>query len=167
MEDLCSICYEKMRYPVTLTCGHKYCFICIKSVKETTGCCPLCRQDIDIDLDKLSIYDVVNTTEKIFPCIKWLYGSRDGKSWWYYDDNINNIIEENYKKWMTNKERPEQFNVGHRMYDIDFDKMEQLGQYGVRKMKRQEFLTEEDKNDFDDFDEEFTRGVTGVYFKKN
>ncbi|GMR55746.1 hypothetical protein PMAYCL1PPCAC_25941 [Pristionchus mayeri] len=52
--DECAICYRKMVLPLTLTCNHSFCFLCIKGVHETMTppLCPMCREDISSNLFK-------------------------------------------------------------------------------------------------------------------
>ncbi|KAL6307967.1 hypothetical protein BKA93DRAFT_833243 [Sparassis latifolia] len=40
----CSICRELYQAPVTISCGHCFCSLCIRSVLQEKGECPLCRQ---------------------------------------------------------------------------------------------------------------------------
>lgn len=42
----CSICLFVFNNPVTLSCGHSFCYDCIKSWHEVEPTCPLCKDDI-------------------------------------------------------------------------------------------------------------------------
>ncbi|KAG8548544.1 hypothetical protein GDO81_025045 [Engystomops pustulosus] len=49
-ELYCSICLNTYKEPVTLKCGHNFCFSCITSVaseKEIVHACPQCRERLD------------------------------------------------------------------------------------------------------------------------
>lgn len=43
-ENECCICLESLQLPIVITCKHRFCFLCLKSVTLTKGhVCPLCR----------------------------------------------------------------------------------------------------------------------------
>lgn len=42
----CSICHEHFTDPVTLTCGHSYCILCIREHRKKSSDCPECRGQI-------------------------------------------------------------------------------------------------------------------------
>jgi hypothetical protein len=151
---------DKIKYGVQLNCSHKFCFVCIKAVMETNGLCPLCRRDIDIDINKLCISDIKDFSPKteIFPCTKWLYSSKDRTSWWFYEDETTDTIE---KCFSSNS--PCTISFGVHIYKIDFSQMLQLGQNTERKIQRIVF---NNKQEFDDFIKSNTRGIAGLYFKK-
>merc|ERR1712062_385326 len=49
-EDSCPICYDKPLHPVTLPCGHVYCFLCGKGLVESgPSQCAMCRSIIPGD----------------------------------------------------------------------------------------------------------------------
>ena len=51
-KDPCPVCFENPLHPVTLPCGHTYCFLCGKGLIESnvmsmsSGSCSLCRSPI-------------------------------------------------------------------------------------------------------------------------
>ena len=36
VEDPCSICYERLLHPLTLPCGHYFCYLCLKGLSFKT-----------------------------------------------------------------------------------------------------------------------------------
>lgn len=52
----CSICYDKLKTPITLECTHTFCYLCIKNyamVAKSEGnnvCCPICRKALPINI---------------------------------------------------------------------------------------------------------------------
>lgn len=186
MSNQCCVCLETPKYPVTLKCNHTLCYICAKFVKENSGCCPLCRDTITEALDKLSLTDISATIPKQdnFPCVQWLFSSRDGKSWWYYDDEVSVQIEHYYQNWNdqishrqndpqsdhsdsdSDEENEElntpKINIGPYEYTIDFENMCQTGNMRSRKILRKAFFSQAEKDNFD----KTIRGVVGIYFEK-
>jgi len=158
MDDKCSICLNNIKYSVTLNCGHKFCYLCIKFVDELNGLCPICRKDIDIELNKLTIANVndINETET-YPCIKWLYNSNNRKNWWFYDIDTNEYIEKCYTEKSECK-----FDLGIHHYVIDFDNMIQSTYNTIRKIKRTEL------NNINDYNEliKNVKGIAGIHFDK-
>ena len=47
-EEVCPVCFDKPLHPLTLQCGHIYCFLCAKGLAESNlmsgGSCCLCRK---------------------------------------------------------------------------------------------------------------------------
>ena len=187
MANICTVCLEIPKYPITLKCRHKFCYLCVKFVKENTKCCPLCREPITETLDKLSIAEIgfSSPMQQEFPCSKWLFNSRDEKSWWYYDDEVNTQIEHHYQNWKENRapqlndssdsssdsdsnsedsklDDVPKINVGPHEYVIDFENMYQVGHRKSRKIIRKEFFNWTEKNNFD----KTIRGIVGIYFEK-
>ncbi|KAJ6537003.1 hypothetical protein B0H19DRAFT_381964 [Mycena capillaripes] len=42
----CAICWGLKSHPVVTTCGHTFCFVCIRISLETSFQCPFCREQI-------------------------------------------------------------------------------------------------------------------------
>ena len=43
----CMICMEIIVEPVSITCGHHFCYTCISQSLEHANTCPICRGKID------------------------------------------------------------------------------------------------------------------------
>jgi hypothetical protein len=116
-----------------------------------------------------------NTVPKppTYPCIKWLYGSNDQKTWWYYDEDVSEQIEKLFDGWKskedvddvsdddsdTNIEYPE-IQIGPYAYEINFHTMSQNRGYKQRRMLRMEFNSVDEKQEFD----KNVRGIIGIKF---
>lgn len=189
MSSICCVCQDQFKYPITLKCNHTYCFFCIKSVKETIGVCPLCRDDITDDLSAISMakFNMIPTQitcNAVYPCVKWLYGSNDQKTWWYYDDSISEQIEKFYYDWNNKKETDKddsedsedsedsddsadsednkypEIQIGPYAYELNFHDMLQIRGVKQRRMLRKEFNSEDEKSIFD----KTVRGIIGIKF---
>lgn len=175
MSHQCCACLKTPKYPITLSCSHTLCYLCAKFVKENSGKCPLCKNTITEEFDKLSFADISENIVKQnhFPCVQWLFSSRDEKSWWYYDDEVSNQIEHYYQNW--NEQPAQQYDsdsvtelnipkisVGPNEYMIEFENMCQTRNMKSRKILRKAFLSQSEKDDFD----RTIRGVVGIYFEK-
>ena len=51
----CPICLAVLIHPITLTCGHTFCEMCLKNNLFTQQVCPVCRKNI---LVKVSLFKV-------------------------------------------------------------------------------------------------------------
>jgi hypothetical protein len=178
LEDKCTICLGKLNLPVKLKCGHSFCFLCLKSTKPGAVAgktnCALCRKQIDIDINKLSLADIAVQDDVIclddqvmntYPKTVWLYSSNDVTSWWYYDNETNKLIEELYGKF-TNKTADDfKIHIGAREYELDFETMLQvLGSDETKKraIKRLE-MTDEKQEEL--LRQQYkVRGIAGVRF---
>ena len=68
----CQICCEMLAAPITLACGHSFCFCCVKKWMDENACpapnhdhhakCPLCRTPIKVksnEIDKMQISSIL------------------------------------------------------------------------------------------------------------
>lgn len=194
MSDCC-VCLEKPSYPITLSCGHTFCYICIKFVCENSKTCPLCRAPVSESLDKLSIDDISNHDQIVetYPCVKWLFKSRDNKSWWYYDPNVNNELEFEYQRILSSN-KPDTnnndvvINANHDGNsddsDSDCDDTEQTNQFKINvgpheysidfvnmkqigNLRTRNIMRKEfnSQSEKNMFDKSI-RGIVGIYFEK-
>ena len=64
VHDLCAICFESQQNIdyVLLSCGHSYCFTCIRTWFYTSNTCPSCR---NIENDKIH-KSLISSTKKLF-----------------------------------------------------------------------------------------------------
>ena len=153
-DKTCCICLDELHFDTSLTCGHKFCFLCIKYI--TNGLCPLCRKDIDIELNKLTLKDVSYDDKEVFPCVKWMYNSRDKKNWWFYESKSNKIIEDCFSQ-----KKPCQLSFGTTQYNIDFNNMMQIGSNNSQRAIKRIVINNisEWTNLMKDL-----RGIAGLYF---
>jgi hypothetical protein len=184
--DKCPICQDFFKYPIELNCKHQFCFLCIKFAHELSPICPLCRSPITTDLSAISMNEInVTLLNGGYPCTKWLFSSRDERSWWYYDECDSNVIEHAYQNWNDEHQRIvnqqdtnnsdgnvaqptiQQFDItiGPYPYIIDFERMEQIStdHQRRRKIMRKTFNNLAEKTAFDGT----IRGVVGIYFNKH
>lgn len=133
--NICAICRnEPPINGVSLDCYHVFCYLCIKGVAETTGCCPLCRREIALDFDYQDHCIVgVARIPRSHQGYYWFYEGFRG--WWLFDAETNNAIEDAYNQGTTHLER---FIAGH-IYQIDLESMVQKRRDGdgrTRKIRR-------------------------------
>jgi len=143
--DECSVCLEPPLHPVTLPCGHMFCFLCAKGLTRqggVRGSCSLCRQDIpDNFLDNSQVIsgalDDVDSQE-LAPSTSgqqqqtwsWFYEGRNG--WWRFEERCNEDLETTY---LSGEQSLETIICGQ-LYVIDFVRMEQYQKnYPTRKRK--------------------------------
>lgn len=94
----CSICYtEPPINSIKLDCGHVFCFLCIKSTAELTGCCAICRAEIGIEFNFmehkiLGVARVPTSSDGYY----WFYEGYKG--WWLYDAETNRELESAFQK---------------------------------------------------------------------
>ncbi|KAF1748905.1 hypothetical protein GCK72_025372 [Caenorhabditis remanei] len=57
IEEVCAVCQDQKLHPVTINCGHVFCYKCIKSLIHTEQDrgivhpkCPTCRRDVNVDV---------------------------------------------------------------------------------------------------------------------
>lgn len=161
--ERCCICLDKLKSVVELSCKHKFCYLCIKGVDMSGGDCPLCRAPIDIDLDKLTTDTIlVHNVVTRYPVVRWLYKSRDGMNWWYYDEDTNIVIEDAYNKGESGCV----IYINSDEYKIDFKLMTQMiekyGREYIRDIMRREINSEEEKIEFD----KQVKGEYGIRYSK-
>lgn len=130
--QICSVCHnEPPTNPIKLNCGHIFCFLCVKSVFETTGICALCRAAINVDFDRqehhvLGTIQVPSSRSGYF----WFYEGYRG--WWLYDPDTNRDIELAHEQ---NEPRIEKLIAGH-VYVIDLQAMKQFRKHGDENRSR-------------------------------
>ncbi|KAF3084842.1 hypothetical protein TWF102_011793 [Orbilia oligospora] len=42
----CQVCYNFLRLPITTSCGHTFCQVCLKQVRDRSNLCPFCRRSL-------------------------------------------------------------------------------------------------------------------------
>jgi len=121
--DKCSICWiEQPVNGIQLDCGHIFCFLCIKSIAESTGRCALCRAEIQIDLDsdQLDITGKIKLPSPSHDGYFWFYAGKTG--WWLYDADTNQELERAHR---ADKKFIEKLIAGQ-VYVISLRKLKQF-----------------------------------------
>lgn len=150
-ESYCGICYQS-EYLITLECNHLLCYLCAKYIKK----CPLCRKEINLKLNHLTINDFADQTiyteqkTKTQLNVKWLYSSRDNKSLWYYDNITNNDIENYYNIWIKQYKILEETKI---IYDNDTNIIKLF----LKQLNKKEYISEySDETNSEESEEEYT-----------
>lgn len=160
----CCICLDRIKLPYKLDCNHTYCFLCLKTlyIKSNNDVCPLCRKPISTKIfeDSLSQKTETNCSSSSEVNIKWIYSGRNS-GWWYYDFQTNELIEQNYQKYMKNSDEISprfEIYLFYNKYTIDFSNMVQISSNNSykRNIKRIEDKEVEDKNIYD------IKGIAGL-----
>ena len=129
----CPICLETLVYPCELTCGHVFCFLCIKGFVNTQNSrCALCRTEIpadylnkpDLVLDASGFENSSATATASAPLQPnsrhtthvWYYQGRNG--WWQYDERTNDEIE---KEFRQNPKSKFELLIAGLLYSIDLE----------------------------------------------
>lgn len=158
----CSICLNHYDIPVVLDCNHTFCFLCIKEVNLHGMTCPLCRNNITIDLGNV-FKDLRDKLQALVGKDVWLYASVSGDGWWMYNLEMNQNIENAYQQSQNANNAHNAFTcqirVAARTYDIDFTQQKQHFQNKERRIQRVTF-------DMDKIKEINIKGMAGVFFQK-
>ncbi|KAG9509593.1 pncA, partial [Fragariocoptes setiger] len=127
----CSICYnDPPKNAVKLSCGHLFCFFCIKGSYENGNYrCPYCRAQIDESFFNTTNVSVIGGTQ--IPTANsdgsyWFYEAGQPRTWWMYDADTTKVIERAYS---TGTQFFEVFIAGF-TYVIDFQQMIQYRKDG-------------------------------------
>ena len=62
--NICPICRYTLNLPIKLSCGHEYCYLCIKSSSEIFNKCPYCSKSIDKQLDNQTLLDFLTLSKE-------------------------------------------------------------------------------------------------------
>ncbi len=136
----CCVCLEEITLPITTDCNHHFCFLCLKSLIESSNhpVCPLCRSPLDIDLNHLQVDEnLVNDATESY---QWQYHGKN-YGWWDYDERSNKEIEEAYvSKDLGSPQSglpgPCIIFIGHKSYSIDFTEMTQKNLTDPSKIRK-------------------------------
>lgn len=115
--EKCSICWsEPPINAIKLTCGHTFCFLCIKAVATTTNRCAYCRANIDINLerDPIRVIGNIKLPRSFEDGQFWFYEGKRG--WWFYDADSNQEIEQAYQNGLEYLEK----TIAGQIYVINF-----------------------------------------------
>jgi hypothetical protein len=161
-KDCCAICFHISTLPLELSdCGHSFCFTCVKEHKiknPQAFKCPLCRAPITDNISHIKVDNLDKAIERYIDEPFWLYQSKDYQGWWMYEYYMNQRIEQLYQADRTSTTN--QFLLGVRPYNIDFNAMQQEDQQYHKHRKVQRF----DKFDKQSIQSWKIRGIAGVFF---
>lgn len=128
---ICAVCRnEPPVNGVGLDCRHIFCYLCLKGVAETSGCCPLCRREIPMDFD-FKEHTLLGIARIPFSSTGYYWFYEGFRGWWLFDPDSNSAIEEAHTSGQKTLER---LIAGH-YYVIDLEKMEQHRRDGGRNRK--------------------------------
>jgi hypothetical protein len=106
-EEECCICLQSLSLPIQSSCGHIFCWLCLKSVIESHSsyssnppACPLCRARLDMKLlnqATVATDDYINQHNSIF--YVWKYAGRSS-GYWLFEDRANEEIEQSYQNYL-------------------------------------------------------------------
>lgn len=174
----CPICLEALNLPLSLTCGHTFCFLCIKGVSEThkvspykedddDPACPICRAPVNTDIvDKATMTNINQSSHSTVSdgTTVWMYACLNS-GWWMYDMLTSSQIESMYQQY-ANKNSPDEeltneISIGASSYTIDFEEMSQRHTKNghARKILRLEKFVQADIKIHK------IRGIAGIHFK--
>jgi len=130
-EDECSVCLDVPVHPVTLPCGHSFCYLCAKGLAmcDTLAqpLCSLCRRPFPRDylgsakvLQDASL-DMNDTPPLEADDEQWQWFYQGNKGWWRFEERNNDEIEDCFKEGADNFETL----ICGKLYTIDFRTMDQ------------------------------------------
>jgi hypothetical protein len=106
---------------IRLTCGHIFCYLCIKSASETTSHCAVCRREIGHEFN-FQGHEILGPIRA--PTSDdghyWFYEGFRG--WWLYDAETNIELEASFRRW----ERIVEKFIAGGPYVIDLERMVQV-----------------------------------------
>lgn len=76
MTEDCAICFQPYMHPCKLPCGHIFCFLCMKGLKNRT--CALCRTEFNSEFIQTPHLISVNNVTETTNSYKWFYEGKDG-----------------------------------------------------------------------------------------
>ena len=152
-DQLCPICQDKIFHPITLPCGHSFCYLCIKGVYARHGTCAMCRESIPDNciIKPNAIIDskaMIVTTEEHEQLYHWMYEAKNG-GWWLYEERISTEMEASFS---TGKKEIS-IQISGYTYTVDF---EHMVQYREEKPDRRRRIKRDLK------DNERVKGVAGI-----
>ena len=146
----CPVCLQSCTLPVKLTCGHVFCFLCIKGVAFRSRRCALCRHDVDLkyfDNPEVLHFETKKCDEgqeelsEDTDSYQWYYEGRNG--WWQYEESSSVELEKAHK----DGKRSCELLIAGFMYFVDFENMVQFRKTepGRRRRIKRDFVDAEKK----------------------
>ncbi|XP_031635261.1 E3 ubiquitin-protein ligase rnf146 isoform X2 [Contarinia nasturtii] len=119
----CPVCLQLCVHPSKLPCGHIFCFLCVKGLKNRR--CAMCRTEFPsefLEHPELLFSSMPSTSNLDQNEYQWFYKGHNG--WWQYDERTCQEIEDAYKK----AQKQCTILVAGNLYLVDFDQMLQKRQ---------------------------------------
>jgi len=139
--DECSVCLDPPVHPVSLPCGHIFCYLCAKGLGAGLGTaklCSLCRRPIPHGfLESAEVLAKASQELNDTPPVdaadlqwQWFYEGRNG--WWRFESRNNDDLEEAFSE---GKQQVETLICGN-IYVIDLASMEQFQKSMPQRKRR-------------------------------
>jgi len=139
--DECSVCLDPPVHPVSLPCGHIFCYLCAKGLGAGLGTaklCSLCRRPIPHGfLESAEVLAKASQELNDTPPVdaaelqwQWFYEGRNG--WWRFESRNNDDLEEAFSE---GKQQLETLICGN-IYVIDLASMEQFQKSMPQRKRR-------------------------------
>ncbi len=141
--DKCPVCFELCVTPISVPCGHTFCYLCIKgTLKFGNDKCPMCRCIIPRDYLENAVASF-KTLNLGGDSPRWLYEGRAG-GWWLFQNDHNDLIEKGWQLYCKKEPYNVTINVVSTQYMISFESMHQINQdnYLGRRIKRKDNISD-------------------------
>lgn len=135
-KDICAVCLHPHVLPVTLPCGHIFCYLCVKGFASRSRSCALCRDEFPRDFcDRPCVLDPSHVIELSQRAIssdgcQWYYSGANG--WWQYEERIAKELEEAFAA----KQSSVTICVSGYHYVVDFVEMVQYKESDPMRRRR-------------------------------
>lgn len=149
----CCICTENIELPYKTTCNHNFCYPCIKTSFMFGNLeCPLCRKSLPNDICDNAESDITIDTKNY--C--WIYSGRN-EGYWYYTQDLNEIIEKSYIKYLDDPlQNLFDVMILNKKYIINFDDMVQIRSDNMNIIRK---IVRIDENNISQYN---IKGVSGL-----
>jgi len=139
--DECSVCLDPPVHPVSLPCGHIFCYLCAKGLGSGHGAsklCSLCRRPIPFGyLESAEVLSKASQELSDTPPLdaadqqwQWFYEGRNG--WWRFESRNNEELEEAFSR---GQQQVETMICGN-IYIINLVSMEQYQKSMPQRKRR-------------------------------
>eukprot|EP00052_Salpingoeca_macrocollata_P030706 m.320671 g.320671 ORF g.320671 m.320671 type:complete len:180 (+) comp24316_c0_seq1:478-1017(+) len=116
----CPVCLLPFQFPLSLPCGHEFCYLCLKGTAELNRLCPLCRTVIPAGFFRKAPAADLSDVGAPATTAVWLYEGQEG--YWVYDPRTRDELEAAYQREPTGTAK---ILVAGHIYAVDFETMQQ------------------------------------------
>lgn len=142
-DEDCSVCLDPIVHPVSLPCGHLFCFLCAKGLVRTAGMsaplCSLCRRPFPANyLDSAEVLasagrGVAHTpTSQATSAERWQWFYQGKAGWWQFEERNSTELEDSF----ANGQQCLEMLICGTLYVVDFVSMEQYQKNYPTKRRR-------------------------------